>query len=67
MSHLGCYSSRPGQKSQYRIGIGSADYKDPYRLIGMGTKRAQIWANLNPSKRFEPLKYFDPCLETFEP
>ena len=55
------------QKSQYRIGIGSADYKGPYRLIGMGTKRAQIWANLNPSKRFEPLKYFDPCLETFEP
>ena len=46
--------------------IGSADYKGPYWLISIGIKRAQIWANLNPSKRFEPLKYFDPCLETFE-
>ena len=53
-------------KSLYRIGIRSADYKGPYRLIGMGIKRAQIWANLSPSKRFEPLKYFGSCLETFE-
>ena len=69
MSHLGCYSSRPGQKSQYRIGIGSADYKGPYRLIGMGLKRAHIEANLvnfYPSNIFEPLKNFDPCLENFE-
>ena len=28
------------------IGIGSADYKDPYRLIGMGITKAQIGAKL---------------------
>ena len=33
-------------KPQYRIGIGSADYHDPYRLIGMGITKAQIGAKL---------------------
>ena len=44
--------------------MGSADYKDPYRLIGMGIKRAQIetklvqvWLRtLKNTKTFEPLK-----------
>jgi len=30
------------QKSQYRIGIGSADYKGLYRLIGFGSKMSLI-------------------------
>ena len=29
-------------KSQYRIGIGSADYKGLYRLIGFGSKMSLI-------------------------
>ena len=33
-------------KPQYRIGIGSADYNGPYRLIGMGITKAQIGAKL---------------------
>ena len=30
------------EKSQYRIGIGSADYKGLYRLIGFGSKKRLI-------------------------
>ena len=41
------------QKLQYRIGIGSANYKGPYWFIGMGIKRAHIGAKL---VKFEPLK-----------
>ena len=58
------------QKSKYRIIIRSADYEGPYWLISIpyGYKKSPIGANIvNPSKWFEPLKNFDPHLESFEP
>ena len=69
LSEFADYRYYQSDKPLYRIGIGSADYKGPYRLIGMGIKRAHIGANLvnfYPSNIFEPLKNFDPCLENFE-
>ena len=69
LSEFADYRYYRSDKPLYRIGIGSADYKGPYRLIGMGIKRAHIGANLvnfYPSNIFEPLKNFDPCLENFE-
>ena len=54
LSEFADYRYYRSDKPLYRIGIGSADYKGPYRLIGMGIKRAQIGANL---VKFEPLKY----------
>ena len=46
-------------KSQYRIGIGSADYKGLYRLIGFGSKMSLIQTKLEQkvqSKIFHLLK-----------
>ena len=54
LSEFADYRYYRSDKPLYRIGIGSADYKGPYRLIGMGIKRAHIGANL---VKFEPLKY----------
>ena len=54
LSEFADYRYYQSDKPLYRIGIGSADYKGPYRLIGMGIKRAHIGANL---VKFEPLKY----------